>query len=176
MIGNNPLITQNFMADPTAVEYDGRLYVFGTADKMETDSKGNVISNSYNTCELRCISSADLVNWTDHGTIKVNEVATWAKHSWAPTICKREEKNGTMFYLYFANGGDGIGVLRSKSPLGPWEDPSGKRLISRDTQIVPQVKYRGCLILRFLLMMTELVIYILAAERVRIVSIQSRRA
>ena len=121
------------MADPTAVEYDGRLYVFGTADKMETDSKGNVISNSYNTCELRCISSADLVNWTDHGTIKVNEVATWAKHSWAPTICKREEKNGTMFYLYFANGGDGIGVLRSKSPLGPWEDPSGKRLISRDT-------------------------------------------
>lgn len=133
MIGNNPLITQDFMADPTAVEYDGRLYVFGTADKMETDSKGNVISNSYNTCELRCISSADLVNWTDHGTIKVNEVATWAKHSWAPTICKREEKNGTMFYLYFANGGDGIGVLRSKSPLGPWEDPSGKRLISRDT-------------------------------------------
>lgn len=102
MIGNNPLITQDFMADPTAVEYDGRLYVFGTADKMETDSKGNVISNSYNTCELRCISSADLVNWTDHGTIKVNEVATWAKHSWAPTICKREEKNGTMFYLYFA--------------------------------------------------------------------------
>lgn len=39
MIGNNPLITQDFMADPTAVEYDGRLYVFGTADKMETDSK-----------------------------------------------------------------------------------------------------------------------------------------
>ena len=27
MIGNNPLITQDFMADPTAVEYDGRLYV-----------------------------------------------------------------------------------------------------------------------------------------------------
>lgn len=23
--------------------------------------------------------------------------------------------------------------MRSKSPLGPWEDPSGKRLISRDT-------------------------------------------
>lgn len=39
MIGNNPLITQNFMADPTAVEYDGRLYVFGTADKMETGFK-----------------------------------------------------------------------------------------------------------------------------------------
>ncbi len=47
---------------------------------METDSKGNVISNSYNTCELRGITSADLVNWTDHGTIKVNEVATWAKN------------------------------------------------------------------------------------------------
>ncbi len=27
MIGNNPLITQDFMADPTAVEYDVRLYV-----------------------------------------------------------------------------------------------------------------------------------------------------
>ena len=134
MIGNNPLITQDFMADPTAVEYDGRLYVFGTADKMETDSKGNVISNSYNTCELRCISSADLVNWTDHGTIKVNEVATWAKHSWAPTICKREEKNGTMFYLYFAPAvlvdDDGTGYLYFGGGTGTdSEHPKSARVV-----------------------------------------------
>lgn len=133
VIGNNPLMTQSFMADPTAVEYEGRLYVFGTADHIEFDTKGNVIDNKYNTCELQCISSADLVNWTDHGTIKVKEAASWAGHSWAPTIASREENGKTKFYLYFANGGDGIGVLTADSPLGPWKDPIGKRLISRST-------------------------------------------
>lgn len=133
IIGNNPLMTQSFMADPTAVEYEGRLYIFGTADHIEFDTKGNVIDNKYNTCELQCISSADLVNWTDHGTIKVKEAASWAGHSWAPTITSREEDGKTKFYLYFANGGDGIGVLTADSPLGPWRDPIGKRLISRDT-------------------------------------------
>lgn len=122
-----------------------------------------------------CISSADLVNWTDHGTIKVNEVATWAKHSWAPTICKREEKNGTMFYLYFANGGDELAYC-VQTPLGPWEDPSGKRLISRDTPNCSSSEVPWLFDPAVLVMMTELVIYILAAERVRIVSIQSRRA
>ena len=134
MIGNNPLITQNFMADPTAVEYDGRLYVFGTADKMETDSKGNVISNSYNTCELRCISSADLVNWTDHGTIAVSGskgAAKWSANSWAPAVCHKKINGKEKFFLYFANNASSIGVLTADSPTGPWTDPIGKPIIDR---------------------------------------------
>ncbi len=126
---NNPLITQAFMADPAAIEYDGRLYVYGTADKMEGDIKGRIKENAYKTSEIYCISSSDLVNWRDEGTIDIKAAASWADHSWAPTICKK----GDYFYLYFANGAAGIAVLRSKSPIGPWEDPIGKALINNTT-------------------------------------------
>ena len=133
-IGNNPLFTQSFMADPTAVEYDGRLYIYGTHDIIEFDNKGMPVDNAYNTHEIHVISSADLVNWTDHGTIDVKAAAPWAKNSWAPSICKKEQKDGTTkFYLYFANGGNGIGVIEGDSPLGPWRAPTDKALISRDT-------------------------------------------
>lgn len=126
---NNPLITQAFMADPAAIEADGRLYVYGTADKMESDVKGRIKENAYKTSEIYCISSSDLVNWRDEGKIDVKKTASWADHSWAPTICKK----GDYFYLYFANGAAGIAALRSKSPTGPWEDPIGKALINSST-------------------------------------------
>lgn len=126
---NNPLITQAFMADPAAIEVDGRLYVYGTADKMESDIKGRIKENGYNTSEIYCISSSDLVNWRDEGAIDTKAAASWVDHSWAPTICKK----GDYFYLYFANGSAGIAVLRSKSPTGPWEDPIGKALINENT-------------------------------------------
>lgn len=35
--------------------------------------------------------------------------------------------------MYFANSGNGIGVLTSDSPTGPWEDPLGKAIVGRDT-------------------------------------------
>lgn len=126
---NNPLITQAFMADPAAIEVDGRLYVYGTADKMETDIKGRIKENGYKTSEIYCISSSDLVNWRDEGTIDAKAAASWVSNSWAPTICRK----GEYFYLYFANGAAGIAVLRAKSPTGPWEDPIGKALINSST-------------------------------------------
>lgn len=125
----NPLVTRFFMADPTAIEHEGRLYIYGTADKLEGDVKGRIVSNGYNTCEIQCISSSDLVNWKDEGKIDVQKAAPWATHSWAPSICKK----GDDFYLYFANGSGGIGVLKGKSPIGPWEDPLGEALITSST-------------------------------------------
>lgn len=132
-IGNNPLFTQSFMADPTAVEYNGRLYIYGTHDVIEFNNSGKPVSNAYHTDELHVISSADLVNWTDHGTIDVGEIASWAKNSWAPTITKKEVNGEMKFYIYFANGGNGIGVIEGDSPLGPWRAPTDGALISRNT-------------------------------------------
>ena len=37
------------------------------------------------------------------------------------------------FFLYFANGGNGIAVLSSDSPTGPFTDPIQKPLVSRET-------------------------------------------
>lgn len=133
LTGNNPLFTQSLMADPTAVEYNGRLYVYGTHDVMEYSKMGNPVKNAFNTHEIHVISSEDLVNWTDHGTIDVKEVAPWAERSWAPSIAKKEVNGETKFYLYFANSGNGIGVIEGDSPLGPWRAPIDKELISRET-------------------------------------------
>ncbi len=130
---NNPLFTQSLMADPTAVEYNGRLYVYGTHDIMEFSNSGKPVKNAFNTHEIHVISSADLVNWTDHGTIDVQAVAPWAVRSWAPSIAKKEVNGEMKFYLYFANSGNGIGVIEGDTPLGPWRAPIDKELISRDT-------------------------------------------
>ncbi len=130
---NSMLVAQRFIADPTTVEYNGRLYVYGTTDVAEFDGKGNVISNAYNTNTMSCISTSDMVNWKDEGVIDVTELTDYAKKSWAPSIVSKEIGGKTKFFLYYTLGGDGIGVLEADSPTGPWKDPIGKRLISRDT-------------------------------------------
>ena len=40
---NNPLYTQRFGADPGAMEYNGRLYVYMTDDLVEYDADGRVM-------------------------------------------------------------------------------------------------------------------------------------
>ena len=133
---SNPLSANKFMADPTAVEYDGRLYVYATDDQQEFDFSDGIFKNTYgHISQLRCISTADMVNWTDHGVIDVKAIAPWIYTSWAPSVVSRVEEDGlTHFYLYFTNSAAGIGVLTSTSPTGPWKDPLGKALIDRSTQ------------------------------------------
>lgn len=132
-LGNNPLITQGFMADPTAVEYNGRLYVYGTEDVIAYDANGNVKNNSYPTHTLKVISSEDLVNLRDEGSIDVKAVTKWANNAWAPSICKKKVNGSYKFFLYFANGANGIGVLTADSPTGPWKSPRSSALVSRST-------------------------------------------
>ncbi len=133
---HNPLISQYFGADPGVMEYNGRMYIYMTDDALLYDGN-NVKENVYSTISrLRCISSADLVNWTDHGLIQVagqNGIAKWAGCSWAPAACHKTINGKEKFFLYFANNANGIGVLTSDSPTGPWTDPIGKALISRNT-------------------------------------------
>ena len=58
--------------------------------------------------------------------------AKWASNSWAPCAAHKTINGKEVFYLFFANGGNGIGVLTGDSPAGPWRDPLGKPLITRD--------------------------------------------
>ena len=134
---NNPLYTQRFGADPGVMEYDGRLYVYMTDDIVEYDSAGKVRENSYSQIRtINCISSDDMVNWTDHGRIRVagpGGIAKWANNSWAPCAAHKTIDGQEKFFLYFCNGGNGIGVLTADSPTGPWRDELGKLLITRNT-------------------------------------------
>ena len=131
----NPICVYNYMADPTSVEHDGRLYVYATNDQMEYDESLGIVKNTYGKItQLVCLSTADMVNWTHHGVIDVKAIAPWIVTSWAPSIVSREEADGkTHFYMYFTNTAAGIGVLTATSPLGPWRDPLGKALIDGNT-------------------------------------------
>ena len=134
---SNPLVTTDFGADPYAIVYNGRVYVYMTSDDYEYDAKGNLKGNSFGYIKtLRIISSDDMVNWTDHGEIKVagnDGAAKWANHSWAPAIAYKKIDGKDKFFLYFANDASGIGVLEADTPLGPWKDPIGKALLTKQT-------------------------------------------
>ena len=127
------------MADPYAIEYNGRVYVYGTNDSqsMRIGEDGKIPNNNYsNINTLNCYSSEDMVNWRDEGIIQVagkKGPATWSKNSWAPAVCYKNIDGKDKFFIYFADNGSGIGVLEGDSPTGPWRDPIGKQLISRNT-------------------------------------------
>ena len=127
----NPLSPEVFCADPTAVEYNGRLYVYGTNDQQQYEEKGADEDNTYEKIKsLVVFSTDDMVNWEYHGEINVGEVAPWVTNSWAPSITSRVEEDGlTHFYLYFSNNGMGVGVITATNPLGPWSDPLGKPFV-----------------------------------------------
>ena len=146
LLGNsNPLIDYDYGADPFALVYDGRVYLYMTADKLQYDTDGKVIDNDYLYInKLHVISSDDMVNWTDHGFIQVagsNGVAKWADYSWAPAVACKQIDGVDKFFLYFCNSGGGIGVLEGESPVGPWKDPNGKALIDGSTQGVQGVPW-----------------------------------
>ncbi|MDR0456596.1 MAG: family 43 glycosylhydrolase [Treponema sp.] len=133
----NPLMTQNFGADPFALVYDERVYVYMTGDTPVPGAGGVIPQNTYdNITTIRILSSSDLVNWTEHPEIKVagaSGAAKWASRSWAPAAAYREVNGQAQFYLYFANGAGGIGVLTADSPTGPFTDPVNKALINSAT-------------------------------------------
>ena len=124
----NPLLDFHYIADPTAIEYGGRLYVYGTNDHQQYEA--GTPSNTYEAINsLVVISTDDMVNWTYHGLIDTKGVAPWIMASWAPTIIKKEQADGTtLFSLYFSNSGTGSGVIQAKSPVGPWTSPLTQNL------------------------------------------------
>ena len=142
---SNPISANVFCADPTALEYNGRLYVYGSNDHQQFVANGKKGENTYG--EIKSIvvfSTADMVNWTFHGTIDTKKLcASWTPSvwykgygvSWAPSITWRHnESNGKdEFFLYFCNSSHGVGVLSAESPIGPWKSPRKDLLVHYDT-------------------------------------------
>ena len=134
---HNPVMTQRFGADPYALVYGDRVYLYMTGDTFIRNENGQITENVYSQIDtISVISSEDLVNWTDHGTVYAagsKGAARWSRNSWAPAAVCKEIDGKMKFFLYFANGGDGIAVLEGDSPVGPFADVLQKPLISRQT-------------------------------------------
>ena len=132
---HNPCMTQKFSADPGVMVYNGRVYVYSTNDgNLQSTTPVKNVYSKIGT--LNIMSTSDMVNWSDHGTIQVagaGGIAKWAASSWAPTAAHKVINGKERFFLYFANSGGGIGVLSADSPTGPFIDPIGRPLITKST-------------------------------------------
>jgi arabinoxylan arabinofuranohydrolase len=120
ILADNPIISHKFTADPNAMVWNGRVYVYCSRDDNNNDA--------YDIIDYTLISSDDMVNWTDHGEVfKVPRDASWANRAYAPGCVEREGK----FYLYFPDGGSSIGVAVGERPEGPFKDALGKAIVNK---------------------------------------------
>lgn len=120
------IVGYRHLADPGTLVYNGRVYLYASNDDENAAEK----NSGYQMKSIVCVSSSDMKNWTDHGIVlQAPQDVSWAGRTWAPSVVAR---NGKVF-LYFGNGGNGIGVASSNSPLGPFKDPIGKKLVEMQT-------------------------------------------
>lgn len=117
----NPLVNDQFTADPSARVFEGKVYVYPSHDL-------NCGTGWFCMKDYHVFSSENLVEWTDHGVIVSQEEVAWvdttANAMWAPDAI---ERNGT-YYFYFPAIGDSttgfegrrIGVAISETPFGPF--------------------------------------------------------
>ena len=120
---DNPIVQTIYTADPAPMIHNGRIYLYTGHDEDG--------STYFTMRDWRLFSSADMVNWTDHGSPMSLATFSWADaNAWAGHVIAR---NG-RFYWYVpvrnrATGGMAIGVGVSTSPTGPFTDALGRPLV-----------------------------------------------
>jgi beta-xylosidase len=124
----NPIIRHRFTADPAAMVYKGKVYLYTGHDEAPPKRNG------YEMHDWLCFSSPDMKTWTEHPSPLNVKDFKWAKDdAWASQVIERNGK----FYWYVAVEhaaihGKAIGVAVSGSPAGPFKDALGKALITND--------------------------------------------
>ena len=125
----NPIIRNQFTADPTARMFNGRVYLFPSHD-IKVPEGTNLRKDWFCMADYHVFSSENMTDWTDHGVIvsqgKVPWVDSTSYSMWAPDCVERNGK----YYFYFPankstagpNGrkGFGIGVAIADKPEGPY--------------------------------------------------------
>ena len=118
----NPFVQTWCTSDPAPLVVGDRMYVYTGHDEDGADF--------FWMQEWRVYSSADMVNWTDHGSPLALESFSWADdRAWASQTIERDGK----FYWYICahsrlSNGMAIGVAVSDSPTGPFRDAIGRPL------------------------------------------------
>lgn len=121
----NPLITDQFTADPTARVFDGRIYVYPSHDIPEPPGYHGR-PNWFVMEDYHVFSSENLTDWKDHGVIVTRNDVPWADHTayamWAPDCVFKDGKYWFYFPAMAANGGGmRIGVAVADTPTGPFK-------------------------------------------------------
>ena len=121
-VAQNPVIRDQFTADPTARVFNNKVYLYPSHDIMPPVGQRQ---DWFCMEDYHVFSSENLTDWTDHGVIVTQNKVPWVKPNsysmWAPDCIYRNGK----YYFYFpstpANDfGFGIGVAIADSPEGPF--------------------------------------------------------
>ncbi len=115
-----PIIQTSYTADPAPMVYNDTVFLYTTHDEDDADG--------FKMFDWLLYTSTDMVNWTDHGAVASLKDFKWNTRdngAWAEQVVERDGK----FYMYCPIHGNGIGVLMSDSPYGPFTDPIGKPLV-----------------------------------------------
>lgn len=123
----NPIVQTRYTADPAPMVAGDRLYVYTSHDEAGADF--------FWMYDWRLYSTADMVNWTDHGTPLSLSTFSWADdRAWAAQCIERDGK----YYWYICahskiTNAMAIGVAVGDSPTGPFRDAIGKPLVDNGT-------------------------------------------
>lgn len=118
----NPVIRDQFAADPTARVFNNKVYVYPSHDIPAPEGQRQ---DWFCMADYHVFSSENLTDWTDHGMILSQEQVPWGKTDaysmWAPDCVY---KNG-KYYFYFPNApkdgrGFAVGVAIANQPEGPF--------------------------------------------------------
>lgn len=125
-LAQNPLIMDQFTADPSARVFEGKVDVYPSHDIKATPKHGRV--GWFCMKDYHVFSSENLTDWTDHGVIVSQNKVKWADSTaysmWAPDCLFRNGK----YYFYFPapakdkslGNGFAIGVAIADKPYGPF--------------------------------------------------------
>jgi hypothetical protein len=127
-VAQNPLIMDQFTADPTARVFEGKMYVYPSHDILAGPGRGR--AGWFCMEDYHVFSSDNLTDWKDHGVIVSQRDVPWVDSTsysmWAPDCVFK----GGKYYFYFPAGmkpkekekrrGMGIGVGIADTPYGPF--------------------------------------------------------
>ena len=127
LFAQNPIIQNQFTADPTARVFGDKVYLYPSHD-IPSPSGQNLRKNWFCMEDYHVFSSSNLTDWTDHGVIVSQTSVPWANPKaysmWAPDCMN---KNG-KYYFYFPTAPDStydkgfaIGVAVGENPFGPFK-------------------------------------------------------
>jgi hypothetical protein len=125
----NPIIRDQFTADPTARVFNGRVYIYPSHD-IPTPPEKPGRKDWFCMEDYHVFSSENLTDWIDCGVIASQSKVKWVDSTsysmWAPDCI---ERNGRYFFYFPANSnivgpngrkGFSIGVAVAEKPEGPF--------------------------------------------------------
>lgn len=119
LMAQNPIIRDQFTADPTARVFNGKVYLYPSHDILPPEGQRQ---DWFCMDDYHVFSSENLTDWTDHGVILTQNKVPWVRPNsysmWAPDCVER----GGKYYFYFPSApaggmrGFGVGVAIADSP------------------------------------------------------------